>query len=98
MIKKFSSFLSSLAAMYVLVVAIMLAIAISCPVAHCSKVVQAAHDASTAIVAHPDGGHWGMEPPAPHGGPVYAYDVPPPPEPQLRRLLHHAGRVIGRRW
>ncbi|CAL4964757.1 unnamed protein product [Urochloa decumbens] len=92
MTKNFSSCLSSLPAMsYVLVVAIMLAIAISsCPVAHCSEVVQAAHDA--ASVAHPDGGHWGMEPPAPHGGPVYAYDVPPPPEPQLRRrLLQRAG-------
>ncbi|CAL4957707.1 unnamed protein product [Urochloa decumbens] len=87
--KKFSPFLSSLPAMYVLVVAIMLAIS-SCPVAHCSDVVQATHDA--ASVAHPDGGHFGMEPPAPHGGPVYAYDVPPPPEPQLRRrLLQRAG-------
>ncbi|CAL4950986.1 unnamed protein product [Urochloa decumbens] len=88
--KKLYPFLSSLPAMYVLVVAIMLAIAISsCPVAHCSEVVQAAHDA--ASVAYPDGGHFGMAPPAPHGGPVYAYDVPPPPEPQLRRLLQRAG-------
>ncbi|CAO2193323.1 unnamed protein product [Urochloa humidicola] len=92
MMKKFSSCLiSSLPAMYVLVVATMLAIAISsCPVAHCSEVeVQAAHDA--ASVAYPDGGHFGMAPPAPHGGPVYAYDVPPPPESQLRRLLQRAG-------
>ncbi|CAO2161781.1 unnamed protein product [Urochloa humidicola] len=89
--KKFSSCLSSRPVMY-MVVAIMLVMAISsCPVAHCSEVVvQAAHDASS--VAYPDGGHFGMAPPAPHGGPVYAYDVPPPPEPQLRRLLQRAGR------
>uniref|UniRef100_K3XNA6 Uncharacterized protein n=2 Tax=Setaria italica TaxID=4555 RepID=K3XNA6_SETIT len=89
---KFSSCPSSLPAL--LVVAIMLvAIAISGSVVHCSEVVQAAHDAT---VAHPEGGRWGMAPPAPQGGPVHAYDVPPPPEPRLRRLLHHrTGRSAG---
>jgi hypothetical protein len=52
--------------------------------------------ADATTVAHPDGGRSGSGPPAPHGGPVYAYDVPPPPEPQLRRLLHHrTGRSAG---
>ncbi|OEL18036.1 hypothetical protein BAE44_0020945, partial [Dichanthelium oligosanthes] len=72
-----------------LVGAIILAIAISCSVVHCSE-VQAVHDGA---VAHLDGTRRGLVPPAPSGGPVHAYEVPPPP--QMRRLLHRTGRSAG---
>ncbi|KAF8657036.1 hypothetical protein HU200_060371 [Digitaria exilis] len=62
--------------------AIMLAIAVSCSVVHCSTVEEPTGPRQDAAVAHPDGNHYGPSPPSPHASPTHQYfTVAPPPPP-----------------
>ncbi|KAJ1282977.1 hypothetical protein BS78_03G092500 [Paspalum vaginatum] len=84
--KKLSSCLASLTAMSYVLMAIILAVVISCSGVHCDSPVY--HDTT---VAHLDGAHHqGPAPPAPGGNPPHEYiRLPPPPPIALYRKMGH---------